>query len=361
MTTLTAARVVTPTGVIEGGQIEITDGLIAAVGAAPGPCPDVILAPGFIDLQVNGHGELAVAQAEGADWERLDELLLAQGVTAWCPTLTSRPLEDYAAPLARIADAAGRGGVCPAIAGAHLEGPFLSPDGAGAHPPEHIAPVERAWLDDLPEIARVVTLAPELEGALSAIASLARRGVLVALGHTAADTATALAAIDAGARLVTHLFNTMPPLHHREPGVTGIALADRRLTVSLIADGLHVDPQILAMTFRAKGPGRCALVTDAVATPGPGLAGPIELRDGAPRRPDGTLAGSILTMNRAIATVVAAGVELSDAVAAASTVPARLLGLTDRGAIAPGRRADLVELDADLAVKRVWVNGAQAA
>lgn len=357
MTTLTAARVVTPSGVLEEGRVEITDGVITEVGPAPGTCPDVTLAPGLIDLQVNGHGDVAVASAEGAGWDRLDEVLLAQGVTTWCPTLTSRPLDDYAAPLARIADAARRGGVRPGVAGVHLEGPFLAPGHAGAHPPEHLSPIDSEWIDALPRVVRMVTLAPELDGALAAVRSLARRGVLVGLGHTGAGAGVAQAAVEAGARLVTHAFNTMPPLHHRELGVTGVALTDDRLAVSLIADGLHIDLRVLAMTFRAKGPGRCALVTDAVAASGPGLAGPVEMRDGAPRLPDGTLAGSALTMDRAIANVVAAGVELPDAIGAASTVPAALLGLTDRGAIDVGRRADLVELDADLIVQRVWVKG----
>src|SRR5439155_4167195 len=172
---------------------------IVAVVPTTGPVPSRTLAPGFVDLQVNGHDDVDVTVAEDKDWERLDELLLAQGVTAWCPTLVTAPLPSYAAPLARIANAAARPGPRPRIAGAHLEGPFLG-GMPGAHPVEHIVGFDHAWLAALPEIVAVVTLGPEVAGASQATADLVARDVVVAMGHSAATLEEAGAVTDAGAR-----------------------------------------------------------------------------------------------------------------------------------------------------------------
>lgn len=360
MVEVRAARVVTPQGIISPGAVEIGGGRIVAVSAVTGDVPDRTLCPGFVDLQVNGHGDVDVATATGDEWHRLDESLLSQGVTTWCPTLTSRPLDLYPPALAAVEEVAGRPGPRPTIAGVHLEGPFLSPDHAGAHPAGHLGAVDRGWLDALPPMVKVVTIAPELKGALGAIASLSRRGVLVALGHSGADHATTTAAVDAGARLVTHVFNAMATLHQREPGLVGAALTDDRVAVSLIADLVHAHPAVLSLVFRAKGPFGVALITDATAWQSPRIREAVTLRDGAPRRSDGTLAGSTLTMDRALANVVRhAGVPLEGGAAAAATVPARLLGLTDRGRIEPGARADLVALRPDLSIEAVWVGGEQ--
>jgi N-acetylglucosamine-6-phosphate deacetylase len=189
---------------------------------------------------------------------------------------------------------------------------------------------------------------------------LAARGVLVSLGHSTASYEQAVAGAEAGARLVTHLFNGMAPLHHRTPGLVGAALADGRLAVSLIADLVHVHPAALAAAFAAKGKDATVLVTDAVAWNRPTHAHRAIAHgaDGVPRLLDGTLAGSALTMDGAVRNVVGvAGVALDCAISAASTNPARLLALDDRGAIVPGRRADLVALSASLAVETVWVGG----
>ena len=265
MTTIAASTVVTPAGILAPGQVTVEHGVIVDVRAGRGAAPDRILCPGFVDLQVNGHDDIHVATAEGDDWERLDETLLAQGVTAWCPTLITAPLDSFAAPLERIAVAAARPDSTdrPAILGAHLEGPFLG-GAPGAHPVEHLRGFDRAWIDALPEIVRVVTLAPELDGASEVIAAFVQRGVLVSLGHSTATYEECMAATDAGARLVTHLFNGMSPLHHRRPGLVGAALTDDRLVPSLIADGVHVHPAALRTAARAKGYGRWVLVTDSV-------------------------------------------------------------------------------------------------
>lgn len=352
MERIAAATIVTPTGLHGPGAVVVDDGRIVDIEPSRGlePTPSRILAPGFIDIQVNGVGAIDVANAEGPDWDDLDASLLAQGVTTWCPTLVSAPLERFAAPLERIASAAARTGstVRPDIAGAHLEGPFLG-GAPGAHPLKYLRAPDLDWLRGLPDIVRVVTIAPEVADAIEAIRLLAARGVLVSLGHSTATYEQALAAIDAGARLVTHCFNGMGPLHHREPGLIGAALTDDRLSVSLITDLIHVHPAGVALVFRAKGPARVALVTDAVAWGGEG---------DAPRLPDGTLMGSTLTADGAVRNAVQrCGVSLVNAVHAASTTPADLLGLVDRGRIEPGARADLVALHPDLTVQTVWVAG----
>jgi len=349
-----AATVLTPSGPLADGEVVVEGGTIVAVRPATGAVSHAVLAPGFVDLQMNGTGRVDVAGADGDDWDVLDAALLGQGVTTWCPTLVSAPIASLEASLERIGRAARRPpALRPDIAGAHLEGPFLAV--AGAHRPEDLRPsVDGAWLASLPGVA-VVTLAPELPGAIDAIADLAAGGVLVALGHSACRIEVARRAAGAGAGLVTHLGNAMGPFGQREPGLLGAALTDDRLAVSLIADLVHVHPALLTMAFRAKGPGRTVLVTDAVAT-GDGPVG-----GGPPRMADGTLVGSVLTMDRAVAnTVGEADVALADAVAAASATPAALLGLPDRGVIAPGRRADLVGLGPDLGVEGVWVAGERA-
>ena len=215
------------------------------------------------------------------------------------------------------------------------------------------------WLAALPEIVRVVTLAPEQALAHTAIEMLVGRGVLVSLGHSSATYEEALAGASAGARLVTHLFNGMGPLHHRTPGLLGAALSDVRLTPSIIADGIHVHPAAIAIAFRAKGPGGIVLVTDAVAWRAGELAeGRVGMVDGAPRLADGTIAGSALAMNDALRRVVdEAHVPLGLAVEAATATPARLLGLADRGRIDVGARADLAVLRADFTVEQAWVKG----
>ncbi|HEV7721147.1 MAG TPA: amidohydrolase family protein [Iamia sp.] len=362
MTVLAASQVVTPMGVLSPGLVEVSDGRITSVVPTTGPVPDRILAPGFVDLQVNGVEDIDVAAATTpADWDRLDALLAAQGTTTWLPTLVTAPLEAYEARLDRIAAAADRPDPRPRIAGAHLEGPFLG--GAhGAHPGALVRAPDLDWLAALPRIVRLVTLGAEVLGAGQAIGGLAARRTVVAIGHSSATLAQANAAVDAGARLVTHGFNAMSPLHHREPGMVGAFLTDDRVTVSLIADGVHVHPTALDVAFRCKPDGRVVLITDAVAWRA-GRVGSIGLtHDGsAPRLPDGTLAGSSLTMDAAVAFVVQrVGVALDRAVRAASTTPAALLGLTDRGALASGRHADIVALDpTSLRATATWVAGHQ--
>jgi N-acetylglucosamine-6-phosphate deacetylase len=360
MPTLVAQRAVTPDGVVGPVRVEVEGARIVAVEPAPATGRGTTLVPGFVDIQVNGIDDVDVAAAAGGDWDRLDELLLAQGTTTWCPTLVTMPLDAYARPLARILEARARTGgpPRPTIAGAHLEGPFLG-GAPGAHPPELIRAIDRDWLAALPDGVAVITLGAEQDDLAAAVADLVQRGTLVSLGHSTAGYEAAARGAAAGARLVTHAFNGMAPFHHRDPGLLGAALTDDRLAVSLIADLVHVHPAALRLAFRAKGRGGVVLVTDAVAWRAARVGGiGIEHRDGAPRLPDGTLAGSALTMDAAVRNVVdAAGIPLADAVQAAGAVPARLLGLTDRGRLEPGALADLVLLDDRLEVAETWVAG----
>ena len=360
MTVITAARVFTPEGLIGPAVVEVEDDRIAAVTATTGPAPEVTLAPGFVDMQVNGMDDVDVSSATGDEWGRLDDLLAATGVTTWVPTIITAPLSDLEAAIARIETGMARPALGrPTIAGIHVEGPFLG-GAPGAHPRQWLRGIDSRWLAALPDAVRLVTLGPELDGAIDAVRMLVEAGRIVSLGHSSASFDLAIAAADAGASMVTHVFNGMAALHHRAPGLLGAALTDDRFTVGLIADGVHVHHALLRLVFTAKTAARVALVTDAVAWRAR-RTGSVELRmvAGSPRLADGTLAGSALTMDRAITNIVGAGLPLSAALESASTTPARLLGLADRGRICAGARADMVTLDADFRVLSTWIGGQQ--
>lgn len=360
MSTITARRVLTSQGWVGASRLSVDDdGIIVGIDRTDASATHGSVVPGFVDLQVNGIDDVDVARAEGNEWARLADLLLDQGVTSWCPTLVSAPLHRYDNALRRIAEAQRRAG--PAMLGVHLEGPFLG-GAPGAHPRDLLAAIDLEWLGALPDVVRLVTLAPELAHAVEAIELLVRRGIVVSLGHSTPSLAQTAAAIDAGATMATHLFNAMSGVHHREPGLAAVALTDDRLTVGLIADLIHVHPLALELAFRAKSADRTVLVTDAVAWRA-GTAGAVgmQLRDGAPRLTDGTLAGSALTMDEAIRNVVNhCRIPLEQAIRSASTNPARLMGCNDRGRIAIGQRGDLVELDDEMKVAAVWLGGVRA-
>lgn len=342
---LSGRRVLRPDGSLRPGTVTIDGATIVAVDdAAAGSLPDVTLAPGLLDLQVNGAAAVDVWSATADQLDRLGAWLAARGTTGWCPTLTSRPLADYAVWLDEHA------GRATGELGLHLEGPFLTR--AGAHRPDSLlGTVDRPWVTGLPDRVRIVTLAPELPGALAAISELRDRGVAVALGHTEATYDTACRAAAAGARVVTHVFNAMAPLGSREPGLAGAALTRADLTPAVIGDGIHVHPAVLGLVLHS---GPAVLVSDSVAWERPGL----DTRTGAARLPDGTLAGSIITAVDAVRVAVqAAGVGLDVALTAATATPAAILGCGERGRLAPGMRADLIELDGDLRVRRVWAGG----
>jgi N-acetylglucosamine-6-phosphate deacetylase len=315
-----------------------------------------VVVPGFVDLQVNGAGGIDLTAEPERLWE-VAALLPRWGVTAWLPTIVTSPAPVRDRALATLRQGPPRDLADTPVAtplGLHLEGPFLNPERKGAHDARHLRPPDPELVGRWSRATGValVTLAPELPGALDLVRRLADRGVVVSLGHSSATADQATAGVDAGARWATHLFNTMPPLHHRDPGLAGVALTDDRLHVGLIADGLHVHPRMVRLAARALGE-RLTLVTDAVAAlgmpPGPIRLGDLEALadDDGVRLADGTLAGSNLAMVTAVANLAAfAEVELPAAVHAASTAPARVLGLAgERGHLGSGATGDLVVLD----------------
>jgi N-acetylglucosamine-6-phosphate deacetylase len=363
------------------GRILIEDGWIAAVeldddddddpeapagGDAPGGGP--YLAPGYVDVHVHGWGGHD-AMGDRAALDGMARALLRRGVTSFLPTAVSAPLPALVAFADRVRawmPKAPADGSQPL--GLNLEGPFLAPERRGAHDPAVLiapADVPRDALTPLMRDLRLITIAPELPGALDLIAWFAERGVAVSLGHSAATMAEAAAGYAAGARSTTHLFNAMSGVDHRAPGVAAAALLDDAAWVELIADGVHVHPSLWALITRLKPADRLLLVSDAIALAGMGdgqgwIGGlPVEVADGrVTLAGTTTLAGSVLSLDVAMRNAVQAGVPLPAAVAAASRNPLALLGITDRGRIAVGQRADLVELGPDLSVRGVMLGGA---
>jgi N-acetylglucosamine-6-phosphate deacetylase len=364
------------TGVLAPGYLSVQGGVIAEVGEGPPPGePDLdlgtgVLVPGLVDLQVNGYYGVDLADCDPDGWALVARRLPETGTTAFLPTFITAPVPTLATALRSAAKATEAVTAGARVLGVHLEGPFLSPARAGAHRRDWIVPPSPGAVAELLEagqgLLRLVTLAPEADGALAAIGTLAAAGVLVSVGHSDATAAEVAAGAAAGARMVTHLFNAQRGLHHREPGVVGQALTDQRLTSGLIVDLSHVSAAACAIAFAA-APGRICLVTDAAACAGmpPGrylLGGqPVDLPagGGAPVRPGGTLAGSALRMDQAVGNAVAVGLGLPEAVAAASRIPADLIGRPDLGRLAAGAVADLAWLGDDLRTRATWVNGAQ--
>ena len=303
--------------------------------------PAGVLAPGLVDLQVNGFFGIDFAADE--DWSVPIRRLPETGVTAFLPTFITARLDELV----------------------HVEGPFLSEARRGAHDPALMCDPTPPRIEALlePGTMALITLAPERAGSMKAIARLAAAGVLVSIGHSDATADVVAAAADAGARKVTHLFNAQRGIHHREPGVAGTALADERLACGLILDGHHVVEPVAGVAFAAAG-GRIALVTDAMAAAGmpPGMyelgGEPVILSEGRPPvRSDGTLAGAALRLDDAVARAVSIGVPAVVALEAASRVPADLLGRSDLGRIEVGAAGDLVWLDDSYRARATWVDG----
>ena len=321
------------------------------------------VSPGFIDAQINGAFGVTLGSDPGA-MATLSARLPATGVTAFCPTLVSLQAEGYRKVFEEPAPPLPSLGATPL--GWHLEGPFLAPTKRGAHDPAAVTRADEALFDYLlaqPGLL-MMTLAPERPGALRRIHRLHERGIQVSLGHTEASFETCERAIDAGATLVTHLFNAMSPFSHRAPGAVGAALFDGRVTAGLIADGVHCQPLSLKLALKTKGAEGLILVTDAIA--GAGL-GPgryplgdqtIIVTQDCARLDDGTLAGCIVTLDGAVRNMVRlGGAKPEEALRMVTERPARALGLQNRGWIAPGADADLTLLSDDLRVVQTYVGG----
>ena len=356
------------------GLLTIEDGRIATITIErdAGDAGSPYLAPGFVDVHVHGWGGHD-AMGDAAALDGMARALLRRGVTSFLPTAVTAPIAALQAFAERVRSwipDAPRDGAEPL--GFDLEGPFLAEARRGAHDPTHLrspADVQRAEIEPLVDGLRLVTVAPELPGAPELIAWLRERGATVSVGHSAATLEEARAGFTAGASSTTHLFNAMTGVDHRAPGVAVAALLDDAVYVELIADGVHVHPAVWTLVTRIKPIDRLLLVSDAVALAGTGdgrgRIGGLEVEVVGERvtlAGTSTLAGSVIALDSAVRNLVASGVALPAAGAAASRNPLALLGVTDRGRLAEGQRADLVELDADLQVRRVmrcgsWISG----
>ena len=353
---------------VAAGRITVQDGRIAGLelddrAAADGPH----IAPGFVDVHVHGWGGHD-AMGDRAALDGMARRLLRHGVTSFLPTAVTAPLDDLVAFAGRVREwlpDAPADGANPL--GFNLEGPFLAPDRRGAHDPNHLivpAAMSHGALEPLLDELRLLTIAPELAGAPDLIRWLRDHGVATSIGHSAATFAEARAGYDAGATSTTHLFNAMSGVDHRAPGVAVAGLLDDTAYVELIADGIHDHPALWPLITRLKPRDRLVLVSDAISLAGMGdgrgRIGGLEVEVVGRRvtlAGTSTLAGSVLALDMAVRNVVASGVPLHAAVAAAGRNPLALLGITDRGRIAVGQRADLVELDAELRVRRVMRAG----
>lgn len=388
-TVLTASALLTPLERISRPVLVIEDGAIAQVtsrdhsevpaGAQVRDFPGAILAPGFIDIHIHGGAGHDVMAANAAALEEIERSLAKHGVTSYFPTTVTAPLDDTYVALDRLAAAIEttsarkrNGSLRAQPLGIHLEGPFISHAKCGVHPTEHLQAPSLEVFDRLWQAARgkisLMTVAPELPKAEYLIGEAARRGVCVSLGHSDSLLAPVEAAIAAGARHATHTFNAMRALDHREPGILGAVLADERLTADIIADGIHVHPEVVRLFLLAKGAERAVLITDAISATGMGdgryrLGGfEVEVRGERCER-DGRLAGSVLTLDRAVRNAMKfTGCELQHAVRMATLNPARVAGFAGRkGQLVEGADADIVVLTQEGQPVQTFVAGVAVA
>lgn len=336
--------------------------MIEAVGLSPAGTGLAI--PGFVDLQVNGFAGVDFLTGEPEDIIGIGPALAATGVVAYQPTLISSPIDISFEAATVVAQAMGAAG--PRIIGLHLEGPFLSPKRAGTHPLTHLREPDWDLVAPILEAGPVtmLTLAPELAGAEDLITRLTAARVVVSLGHSNATAPQATRGFDAGARAVTHLFNAMRPFSHRDPGIAGCAMARSDVYLGVIADDVHLSDETILTVWRA-APERMVVVTDAIAAagmpPGRWTLGDVavEVADGQARRQDGTLAGSVGTMDQSLRHLLSLGVPWPDVVAATSLNARRLMGMA-QGTLTPGAPADVVVLDDGYRVLNTFVAGVAA-
>ncbi len=391
MLAFTAGRLLTPTDAVEHPLVLGEQGRILEIsarssrqvpaGVSVSDFGDGVMAPGYFDLHIHGSAGYDVMDDAAEALPAIEHLLARHGVTSYFPTTVTAPMDTILRALERLANAIekrestngeGKGRARPL--GIHLEGPFISHARRGVHPPELLlAPTlnlfERIWQAARGHI-RMMTIAPELDGAPEVIAEAARRGVCVSLGHSDADFETTERGIAAGARHATHTFNAMRPLSHnrldhRNPGILGAVLTDRRVSADIIADGVHLDPVIVKLFARAKGPEQTVLITDATSATGMPDGRyrlgsfEVEVHDGKCMS-NGKLAGSVLTMDRAVRNLARfAEWELPQAVAAATQNPARVARIANKGVLAAGADADFVVLDQEGEVLRTFIGGVE--
>ncbi|BAC71653.1 N-acetylglucosamine-6-phosphate deacetylase [Streptomyces avermitilis] len=366
---LAGARVVLPTGIVDGGRVIVEGTRIAGASSEDAPVVDLSghwLVPGFVDLHNHGGGGASFTSGTAEEVLRGVHTHRLHGTTTVVASTVTGEMDVLAQRAGLLSELAEQGD----IAGIHFEGPFISPCRKGAHSEELLRDPDPAEVRKLIDAARgrakMVTLATELPGGIDSVRLLAEHGVIAAIGHTDATYEQTVEAIDAGATVATHLFNAMPALGHRTPGPIAALLEDERITVELINDGTHLHPAALQLAFHHAGAGRVAFITDAMDAAGFGdgryLLGPLEVEvsEGVARLMEGgSIAGSTLTLDRALKRAVTVdGLPVEDAVAALSANPARLLGVYDQvGSLEPGKDADLVVLDAEFTLKGVMRKG----
>lgn len=379
-----AAKLVASTGLLDQALMTIEDSKIVEISTLPQvsvpsgvPIHNLgasIIAPGYLDLHIHGSAGSDIMDDTPDALPAVERLLVQHGVTSYYPTTVTAPMDTTLRALDRLAsaiekhsggDANVKGRACPL--GIHLEGPFLSHTRRGVHPPADLMPpkietFERFWQASRGHI-RMMTIAPELEGAAELIAPASQRGVLVSLGHSDADLAATKRGITAGGRHATHTFNAMRALDHRSPGILGAVLTDDRVSADIIADGIHLDPAIVKLFAEAKGFENTVLITDATSATGMPDGRyrlgsfEVEVKDGRCIA-DGKLAGSVLTMDRAVQNLARfAGWTLPQAVAAATRNPARVAGLKTKGVLTPGADADFIVLSPAGEVQQTFIGG----
>ena len=384
-TAFTARRLFTPTEEIDRPLLIVEDGRIAELSSISGKSApvnaslvdfgDATLAPGFFDIHIHGGAGLDLMRTMPSELPRLGKFLATHGVTGYFATTVAAPMDATCAALGRLADAIEAGAssttsdaVQARPLGIHLEGPFLSHKRRGVHPPENLVTPTVEIFDRLWQAAhgqvKMLTIAPEIPGAMEVIAEAAKRKVCVSIGHSDAEMPVAKDAVKAGARHATHTFNAMRPLDHREPGIIGEVLSDDQLTADVIVDGIHVAPEVVKLFLRAKGHERAVLITDAISATGMPdgryQLGPIEVdvKDGKCTS-GGSLAGSVLTMDRAVRNVTQfSDWTLRDAVQAATLNPARAVGMSNhQGVLAPGADANFTVLSPTGEVLKTIIHG----
>lgn len=383
-TAFIARRLYTPAEEISNPLVIIDDDRIAEVSSRPATAApanaklvdfgDATLAPGFLDIHIHGGAGLDLMHASLSELPRFGQFLTSHGVTGYFATTVAAPLDATCAALERLANAIeansgfGNGNAEARPLGIHLEGPFLSHKRRGVHPPEYLVeptiPIfEKLWQAARGHV-RMLTIAPEIPGAIEVIVEAARRSVCVSIGHSDAELPAALAAVKAGARHATHTFNAMRPLDHRSPGIIGEVLSNDTMSADIIVDGIHVSPEVVKVFLQAKGPDRAVLITDAMSATGMPDGRyqlgpiPVDVADGKATS-NGSLAGSVLTMDRAVRNVTQfSNWTLREAVRAATFNPAKAVGLSsDYGKLAVGSVADFVVLSPAGDVLKTIVGG----
>ena len=388
-TVIHAGRILTPEEEINDGVILVEGSRIAALGhrdeiRVPPDAMDYVAAemtvvPGFVDVHIHGAGGHDVMEATARSLDRIAATVARHGTTSLVATTVTAPVEETCRSLEGIAryirsheqpkDPQEGGKLAAEFLGIHLEGPFISKARRGVHPPDAIerpsVEVFQKFLDAADGLVKILTIAPEIPGARELIEYAVAAKIVVAIGHTDADYDQARAAIQAGARHAVHMYNAMRPFTHRDPGVVGAILTDPEVTAEVIADGVHVAGPAIQVLLGCKGFDTVLLASDGIAATGMPDGNyrlgnfEVTVKDGVARNSEGKLAGSTLTLDRALRYVVALGVPLQDAVRMATVLPARRLGLAGKkGIIAVGADADLVALTADLRVAGVMTRGA---